>query len=165
MLDNEQLLNFKYLNGSEAKEGSIQFHLAGLSTALAKSIYEMITNTNATDKLNVDPIMIDELMNCYLMTMDCRFFRSASAAAVKPPNYPPSMYVGVGQGPYSMSQFTGQTLAFLTGTKTYQYIWMRGSPDSEDNTSVCMQTNMNFTEAVSPAFQIDGKILDLGPTS
>ena len=40
--------------------------------------------------------------------------------------------------------------------KTYQYLWMRGKNEAGTNTSICMQTTMNYTLAASPAFEIEG---------
>lgn len=40
--------------------------------------------------------------------------------------------------------------------KVYQYIWVSSSWDDPSSTKVCLQTTMNFTVALSPAFVIDG---------
>ena len=38
----------------------------------------------------------------------------------------------------------------------YQYIWVSSQWTDPTSTKVCLQTTMNFSAAVSPAFVIDG---------
>lgn len=58
ILDDGALLKFTYLNGSEVPPTSVQSHLARLSTALAKTIFEMTTDQPYKGSLSVDPILV-----------------------------------------------------------------------------------------------------------
>lgn len=59
---------------------------------------------------------VDELLHCYLETMNCDLFRKATFQP-RLPDRPPSLYVGVNGTNTTITMLTGSTLALLTGTE------------------------------------------------
>ncbi|XP_065351509.1 nicastrin [Cloeon dipterum] len=167
VLDDVKLLKFKYSNGTAPPSDSIQAYLANLSTALGRSIYEMIAQKPYTGTTKVEPTQMDELLHCYLNSLNCSLFHSATNDDFTLPEYPPPLYVGVSNSLNAVTGLSGRLIALLTGAETnfskeecklnesdvtHQYLWMRGNMGA----GVCVQTTMNYSTASSPAFDIEG---------
>ncbi|XP_023713100.1 nicastrin isoform X3 [Cryptotermes secundus] len=171
IMDDGQELNYKYQNGSELSTNSVQKLIANLSYTLAQTIYCLINSTGRCDEPKVpepdaDAQLVDELLHCYLDTMDCPVFR---AAANKPSldSKRASLYVGVNGWSNPIARLTGLTLALLINQtvnrtkekchdddsdRVFKYIWMGSSSIDSDSSGFCIKTTMNFSLAVSPAF-------------
>ncbi|XP_059482023.1 nicastrin [Neocloeon triangulifer] len=169
ILDDSKLLGFSYLNGTTAAPDSIQTFLADLSTALGWSIYELMAKKPYSGTARVNSSMVDEMLHCYLNSINCTLMRQATNDDYTLFEYPPALYVGVTNGPNAATGLTGRLVALLTGKEvnvtkdkckinetdlTHQYLWMRGNDDSSKG--VCVQTTMNYSAASSPAFDIEG---------
>lgn len=173
--DNEHNINFKYYNTSEDFTklqqlnattvyplDSIQIALRNVSSALAYSIYELVSNTPITDNLGANPHLIDELLYCFLHSADCPLFKAAS----KPDsfiahNVPPPRYISVqGSATYETIGWTFRILGLLLGNKVAEdekncmvlpLSWFAGF----DGTGECRRTTQNLSDAYSPAFTIE----------
>lgn len=83
-------------------------------------------------------IQVDELLHCYLESLNCSFFRNVSNDAPLP-NTPAPLYVGVHGNNNTVTRLTGLTLAYLTGTETpanYTECLNRTLPVSEQHLQV-----------------------------
>lgn len=113
-------------------------------------------------QISVKDIVAD-MLYCYLESAKCDLFRAASAPGVKLINQVLSLYVGVHRAPSVSTGLTGQLLALLTGEKLYhmnettchenRLAWMGGFSNF---TGLCINSTVNYSAAVSPAFIIDG---------
>lgn len=176
--DNEQNIGYVYqktsrdfttlVNLSDVPFNSsnlIQMAIRNYSSALAFSLYELITEQKHDGVLGANPYLIDEMLFCYLHSAKCPLFQ----ASVKDPSVtnivqalPPQRYVSV-QGSQSSETvgWTFRLLGFLTGrprpetTKnncnTLPLSWFSGF----NNTGLCLLTTQNYSSALSPAFLID----------
>lgn len=111
--------------------------------------------------------LISEMLSCYLESAKCTLFRASSAPNVKLINQILPLYVGVHRAPNPATSLTGQLLAFLTGEKLFEMnettchenrlAWMGGANFS----GLCINSTVNYSAAISPAFIIDGRLLIL----
>lgn len=132
---------------------------------LAEELYANVTGKTAP-KGNDSEIatLISEMLFCYLTSAKCSLFRSASAPGAKLVNHALPLYVGVSRVPNFSSSLTAQLLVLLTGEQLSNMdanqcydshlAWMAGYNIS--NPGVCINSTVNFSIAVSPAFTIDG---------
>lgn len=142
---------------------SIQIAVRNISTLFAHSLHEFITGNAYDENAAANPYLIDELLQCYLITTKCRLFRASmkDASAVIGSSSPPHRYVSVqGSLSFETALWTYRVLGFLTG---------RHSSESETNctqlplawyagingTGECLRTTQNLSNAYSPAFTID----------
>lgn len=179
VLDDSASLDYTYANGSAVPKDSVQAYLTDVSTTLAHSLAEHVTGVPYTGVAVANSSLVDELLYCYLEQSNCSLFQSATGGNSVGVGKPLSYYVGVYHVPALVPLLTGAALALLTGTPTshnetechnnastdqvFQYIWVV-SPHWQDPTSakVCLQTTMNFSAAVSPAFVIEGYNMSSG---
>ncbi|XP_011297726.1 nicastrin [Fopius arisanus] len=103
--------------------------------------------------------LISEMLSCYTGDTKCNLFRAASPPGVKLENQPLSLYVSVATSPNRATSLTGQLLALLTGVKMnmtahecheHRLAWMGGYSFNGS----CINSTVNYTSAVSPAFII-----------
>lgn len=109
--------------------------------------------------------IITEMLSCYLESAKCKLFRAASAPGAKLINQVLPLYVGVHRAPNIATSLTGQLLALLTGEKLTEMnettchknrlAWMGGY----NFTGLCINSTVNYSTAISPAFIIDGTLL------
>ncbi|KAJ9582233.1 hypothetical protein L9F63_003362 [Diploptera punctata] len=166
IMDDSSNLKYVYQNGSTPSEDSIQTVIAKLSRSLAMTLYYMISNENK-DPPELEAKMVDELLHCYLDTMDCPVFRAISYKQ-KLDDKPASLYVGVNVWLSPITTLTGHALALLVNqtdsnkteetcysdvsNRVFSYIWMHNIIDDVNSTGACIKTTMNFSSAISPAF-------------
>ncbi|XP_003493554.1 nicastrin isoform X3 [Bombus impatiens] len=173
--DHGQQFKNKYYNGILDDAESLSFNrsdINGLATALAKIavhvaeiLYKEVVSTGSLD--NYDSFQsvehhILEMLKCYLESAKCPLFHAASSPNAKLINQVLSLYVGVHRVPNIATTLTGQLLAYLTReevanmTETTCYenhlIWMAG----DNNSGLCINSSVNYSTAMSPAFIIDG---------
>ncbi|XP_025830982.1 nicastrin [Agrilus planipennis] len=155
-------------NTSNIPKDSIQAYVANISTMISKALYESVTgNKYNNSNLYADIVLVDELFSCYLTNPNCKVHKAIQKNEFA--EEPLSLYVGVPVAPNLIRSLIGLTLGWLTGnvyelkdnktctndpkTPAFQYFHMSKSLQDLNNT-VCYQTTMNFSEAVSPAFII-----------
>ncbi|XP_013195444.2 nicastrin [Amyelois transitella] len=155
-------------NGS-MKTSDIQVKIANLASALARTLYEQVSEAQYTGNVSASAHLVDEMLYCFLKSQACRLLLAADYAQSGSrednlPEIPAPLYVGVAAWSTTAPVFAGHLLALLTGTHLqqnrtqcdalsdpdYSYYWLRGW----NNSGVCIQTTMNFSQAVSPAFMI-----------
>ncbi|XP_033190740.1 nicastrin isoform X2 [Bombus vancouverensis nearcticus] len=165
----------KYYNGILDDAESLSFNrsdINGLATALAKIavhvaeiLYKDVVSTGSLDDYDSFQSVehhILEMLKCYLESAKCPLFHAASSPNAKLINQVLSLYVGVHRVPNIATTLTGQLLAYLTReevanmTETTCYenhlIWMAG----DNNSGLCINSSVNYSTAMSPAFIIDG---------
>ncbi|XP_033363935.1 nicastrin isoform X1 [Bombus vosnesenskii] len=165
----------KYYNGILDDAESLSFNrsdINGLATALAKIavhvaeiLYKDVVSTGSLDDYDSFQSVehhILEMLKCYLENAKCPLFHAASSPNAKLINQVLSLYVGVHRVPNIATTLTGQLLAYLTReevanmTETTCYenhlIWMAG----DNNSGLCINSSVNYSTAMSPAFIIDG---------
>lgn len=173
--DNDKNIDFVYKNTSKdfttlvdvSDDGgfgpSIQIAIRNISTALAFSLYQLVTESEYNSNNGANPYLIDEMLHCYLQSAKCPLFQ----AAVKDPNaitiqpLPPHRYVSVqGSLSYETVGWTFRVLGFLTGRPTTAnkdnctvppLYWFSGF----NGRGECLLTTQNLSSAYSPAFSID----------
>lgn len=176
--DNETNIDFVYRNTSKdftnlvdlrgslvEFEGSIQSSIRNISSALAFSLFEMITERPYGIQLGANPFLIDEMLHCYLQSSKCPLFMAAmkdpKAIGVQAP--PPHRYVSVANSiSYETVGWTYRVLGYLTGRpqpnvnkdncNELPLSWFAGI----NGTGQCLFTTQNLSNAYSPAFIIDG---------
>lgn len=109
--------------------------------------------------------LISEMLHCYLESAKCNLFRAASSPNTKLVDQVLPLYVGVHRALNIATTLTGQLLAYLTGEKLYEMnesmcyenrlAWMSG----QNFSGLCINSTVNYSTAVSPAFIIEGKLL------
>lgn len=109
--------------------------------------------------------LVGELLPCYLESARCPLFQAASPPGIKLPNHVLPMYTSVVKNDMAWTTLTGQLLALLTAEHLphlsaaacaeKHLLWMAGYNFS----GICINATANFSLAVSPAFELDGKTL------
>lgn len=105
--------------------------------------------------------LISEMLHCYLESAKCNLFRAASSPNTKLVDQVLPLYVGVHRALNIATTLTGQLLAYLTGEKLYEMnesmcyenrlAWMSG----QNFSGLCINSTVNYSTAVSPAFIIE----------
>ncbi|XP_032683205.1 nicastrin isoform X2 [Odontomachus brunneus] len=165
----------RYYNGVLDDAENLDFHkndtgtlardLAKIALQVANELYWEVTGTEPAPQPNAQSAiehLIVEMLPCYLESAKCDLFRAASVPGVKLLNQIMSLYVGVYRAPNIATSLTGQLLALLTGEKLYdmnettchenRLAWM-GGPNF---TGLCINSTVNYSVALSPAFIIEG---------
>lgn len=173
--DDEHNINFKYHNTSKDFTelirlsaptnyplDSIQTAIRNVSTVLAYSVYEIITNKSITDNMGANPYLVDELLYCFLHSANCPLFKAASKPdAFVAHNEAPLRYISVlGSSTYETIGWTFRILGLLLGNTVsvdekncmvLPFSWYAGFNGSGE----CRRTTQNISDAYSPAFTID----------
>lgn len=139
--------------------------MAKIALQIANELYWEVTGIEPASQPEAQSAVEDlvvEMLHCYLESAKCDLFRAASVPGVKLLNQIMSLYVGVHRAPNIATSLTGQLLALLTGEKLYdmnettchenRLAWM-GGPNF---TGLCINSTVNYSAAVSPAFIIEG---------
>ena len=138
--------------------------LSRIAIKLGDTLYTEVTN-QAPPKIDLQfmQTFIDDALNCYLVNSSCPLFRAASSPGTRLPEAIPSLYIGVARAPNVATTLTGYLLVLLTGIQLpnmtasqcteKRFSWMSGY----DFTGLCINSTVNFSAALSPAFIIDGE--------
>ncbi|XP_075985469.1 nicastrin [Anticarsia gemmatalis] len=150
------------------KESDPQVKIARLATALARTLYHKVAGKAYSGTVVASAHLVDEMLYCFLRSQACRLISAAeyasSGAAESPAERAAPLYVGVAAWSGVAPVFVGHLLALLTGSRLpdnrtacnartqpgYTHYYLRGW----NHTGVCIQTTMNISAAVSPAFLI-----------
>ncbi|XP_076754651.1 nicastrin [Xylocopa sonorina] len=171
----EQFKN-KYYNGILDDAKSLNFNrndsnglaavLANTAIRVAGILYEDVTGKQPPSILNDSFESVEnhtaEMLYCYMESAKCNLFRAASSPGTKLINQVLPLYVGVHRVLNTATTLTGQLLAFLTRKEVQNMteatchekhlVWMAGY----NNTGLCINSTVNYSIAMSPAFIIDG---------
>lgn len=151
-------------NDVNFKGNSIQMAIRNMSTVLAFTIYELVTDKQYLGTEGASAVLADEFLYCFLLSADCPLFKSSA-----PPNSlpwssaPPLRYISVQA--HLLQESTGwiyRIMGFL-GSQKYPemtidnctvlpFNWFSGFNQSGE----CRLTTQNFSQAYSPAFFEDG---------
>ncbi|KAH9634004.1 hypothetical protein HF086_001206 [Spodoptera exigua] len=153
------------------KEVDTQVKIARLATGVARTMYQRVAGKPYTDNITASAHLVDEMLYCFLRSQACRLIMAADYASSgggeeKPPERAAPLYVGVATWASTPPVFAAHLLALLTGTALtvnrtqcdalnvpgFSQYWLRGW----NHSGVCMQTTMNISAAISPAFIIEG---------
>lgn len=141
--------------------------LAKIALQVANELYRAVTGEapQPTDLSTVEKL-VTEMLYCYLESAKCTLFRAASAPNAKLVDQVLPLYVGVHRALNIATTLTGQLLAYLTGEKLHdmnetmcyenRLAWMGGE---KNFSGLCINSTVNYSTAVSPAFIIEGKLL------
>lgn len=159
------LLRFSRVSCFRNDTSTLASDLAKIALQVANELYRAVTGEEpqSTD-LSVEKLTA-EMLYCYLESAKCNLFRAASAPNAKLISQVLPLYVGVHRSPNVVTTLTGQLLAYLTGEKLYEMnestchenrlAWMGG----QNFSGLCINSTVNYSTAVSPAFTIEGKLL------
>ncbi|XP_012233434.1 nicastrin [Linepithema humile] len=162
ILDDAESLNYN------RNDSTLPSHLAKIAIQVANELYQTVTGelaprtAAAADLSTSVEDLIAEMLYCYLETAKCDLFYAASTPGTKLINQVLSMYVGVYRAPNLATTLTGQLLVYLTGEKLSEMnettchanrlSWLGGN----NFTGLCINSTVNYSTAVSPAFIIEG---------
>ncbi|XP_015123019.1 nicastrin [Diachasma alloeum] len=142
--------------------------LANIAVKLGDVLYEHVTGDKSPGGNGTFiEELITEMLSCYLTSAQCSLFQAASPPGVKPVNHPLPLYVSVATSRNPATSLTGQLLALLTGEMLnmtahechdHRLTWMGGYSFN----GVCINSTVNYTSAVSPAFIIPGYSMKSG---
>lgn len=140
--------------------------LAKIALQVADELYWNVMGKQPAPRADLRSTVEDlvaEMLYCYLESIDCNLFRAASAPGTKLIHQILSLYVGVPRSPSIATSLTGQLMALLTGEGLYEMnettchenhlAWMAGY----NFTGLCINSTVNYSIAVSPAFIIEGR--------
>ncbi|CAK1548578.1 unnamed protein product [Leptosia nina] len=139
-------------------ESDPQVKISRIASALAQTLYQQVTGKPYVGS-------IDEMLYCLLRSQGCRLLSAAdymSNTDDATVGKPAPLYVGVATWSSTPAVYAGHLLALLTGTHLdinrtacdalnvpgFSNYYLRGW----NHSGVCVQTTMNFSQAVSPAF-------------
>ncbi|XP_061712940.1 nicastrin [Cydia pomonella] len=146
----------------------LQVKISRVATALAHTLYQQVTGEPYAGDVTASAHLVDELLYCFIQDKLCKLLSAADFGGQTPPApgeeppRPASLYVGVATYLSSATAFAGHLMALLAGqhlplnktecdaavSPNFAYYWLRGW----NHSGVCIETNMNFSEAISPAF-------------
>lgn len=161
ILDDAESLDFDKNDTS-----TLASDLAKIALQVANELYRAVTGEAPQPQPADLPIpmekLIADMLYCYLESAKCTLFRAASAPNAKLVDQVLPLYVGVHRALNIATTLTGQLLAYLTGEKLYEMnestchenrlAWMGG----QNFSGLCINSTVNYSTAVSPAFIIDG---------
>ncbi|XP_014607330.1 PREDICTED: nicastrin isoform X1 [Polistes canadensis] len=157
---NSILDNAKSLNFNRNDTNDLASSLTNISVTLAETLYYNVTGVKApSGDVNRIENIISEMLSCYLESAKCNLFHAASSPGTKLADQILPLYVSVHRVPNTVTILTGQLLALLTGeilemneTACYDHhhAWMGGY----NLTGICINSTVNYSIALSPAFII-----------
>lgn len=159
--DDSVNLEYKYSNHTKIAGDSIQGVIADFSTVLAYTLFELMTGSPAPGERNVTYEWADQLMHCFVETINCEFYAGLFSEPFSPRDAAPlDYYVGVvNQRPKHVLDLARISLTYLMSKNV-----SASGPDecTKSNTTTywippkkqCIESAVNTSEAVSPAFSI-----------
>ncbi|KAM3966462.1 nicastrin [Aphomia sociella] len=168
-IDGKFIPTDELISNGTMKKTEIQVKIAYLANAVARTLYKEVVGNPYAGNLSASAHLVDEMLYCFLRSQACRLLLAADYATSGSrednlPERPAPLYVGVAAWSSTAPVFAGHLLALLAGKHlpnnrsscdelrdtNYSYYWLRGW----NNSGVCIQTTMNFSQALSPAFMI-----------
>lgn len=161
LYDDAANVNYTYTDNSTIADDSLQAFVANFSTALARSLYRQMTEKEADGSSVADRRLVDEMLHCYVDSTDCKFAND-SDYSVDLRHYPQlDYYVGVRRSLSQVTLLTRHALVHLLGRSvnaSKDECTNRVNPSQythsywSDVGNRCLESAMNATDAVSPAF-------------
>ncbi|XP_067616719.1 nicastrin [Eurosta solidaginis] len=142
---------------------SIQIKIRNVSSSLALALTNMLYSDERVNGIYASPILIDELLYCFLKSSDCRLFKDESAvSSLEALTDPPPRYVSVEDGLQAASGWTYRLMGLLLSSvknniskqncdEMPSLLWMNG----QTGVGECRQTTHYYSHALSPAFLIE----------
>lgn len=157
------LLDDKESLGDEKELAS---SLAKVAIRLGNALYTSVTGSPPPESDETAEIkeIISHMLPCYLISANCSLFIAATPPGTVIANRNLPLYISVRRVDNSATSLTAQLLAYLTGDVVPELnstachkkslFWMSGK--EHNLTGVCINSTVYFTNAVSPAFIING---------
>ena len=137
---------------------------------VAEFIYTQVYEVKESQEFTIDKNIINELLNCYLVTAKCSYYNLSSTSNTPPtngnaPDGPYPQYVGVSRSSILHTYMIGNILSYLTGdtvanlssqkdcnsqekTDVWQYYYLKNS--NNDSCTLCKESDSNCdTEKVT----------------
>ncbi|XP_053946908.1 nicastrin isoform X1 [Anastrepha ludens] len=175
--DNAANVNFTYGNYTEQNytklmsteealrfftADSLQMKIRNVSTSVALTLAQLLLSQERTDKQYASPLLVDEILHCFLQASDCRLFKDASPVNSLPGlPFPPMRYISVAGSPAESAGWTYRLLGLLLSSeepditeancKPLPLQWITG----QKGVGECRRTTHNYSPALSPAFLIE----------
>ncbi|CAG7722359.1 unnamed protein product [Allacma fusca] len=160
--DSASAINYEY---SEAHNLDVQGKIATLSATVARTIVSLanLPSEEIINSIVPDVDYVDELLHCYLEAGNCLTFQHMIGHDQLPSDPFPT-YVGVYNNLNPLAILTQNLLSTYQGVKvskdlkeckrnydnqTVEYVWIN---------ETCYETTVNWSLALSPAFETDGRI-------
>lgn len=157
------------INRSETK---LVDHIAQVAKVVASSLYELAFKADKSQDINVDKLIVEQLLQCYLFDAGCHLFTRASTAGQKLPSGPIETYKDPTKRSDDMNGvITAHLLAYFLGDKihghnitdcivdnqrsqiyNFEYINDKDEPVSDGTSGVCVRSQVALLSAQSPAF-------------
>ncbi|BFZ13785.1 hypothetical protein BsWGS_16824 [Bradybaena similaris] len=158
--------------------------ISNLSTTLALYLYKESMGSPPPEELvhnmTADALTVTNLLYCFLVSPNCEMFIESvdetNLDSLQKSKQPFSFYVSVNTHTNEVTQLVKNILARFTGDllpnshedctvpdidQRYSYVWMQGKlvvdkSGKSHREGWCVKSLVHYTEAVSPAFKIDG---------
>ncbi|XP_065220684.1 nicastrin-like [Planococcus citri] len=165
LFDDDYNINYKYAGKNEtAPEDSIQSFVANFATSLAATLYEQISKSTPNASATVTNQEADELLHCYVDTLSCDLVKETGINSFLPEDVISTKAKGID---YYVGVITGQTQWIVLTTKLF-LIYFSGYKTNSTNfeecanqntfwipsKNICLKSELNITDAISPAFVI-----------
>lgn len=169
--------NYRNVNYSTSSENASQtedkYHLqvGRVASVVATAVHSLLTSSKPSSLIPVNETLADQLLYCYMKNVSCQMFQEFGGEDLLLRGFfndkPAKMYVSVRQGESGRTTVTQSIFASLLGDKKEDYNKSTCTSDSLyhvnqfyyfpslDN-GTCFQSTVRKTEAMSPAFLIDG---------
>lgn len=141
----------------------VQMGIRNLSTVLAYSLYEMVTEKTWIEPTEGgNPYLVDEFLFCWLFSAKCRLLYSAVWNNYTLSSHHPLRYISIDRShsiqsiiwTYDlMGLLIGEQQQALADKETCKPLPYRWYPGYE-GTGVCIRTTQNYSAALSPAFRV-----------
>lgn len=171
MFDIGQLIGVFPPSGNDTPITEQAILLTNISTILARTLYELATNKSGSH-IHANSTTVSHLLYCYILNSNCPLFHmildeETSERFQKIPEM--NLYVSVKHNIKPLTYITETMLSYFLGDKlenvtksqcksksngTKKAHWMQGSGKPREG--FCLVAATRYSEAVSPAFVIDG---------
>ncbi|XP_061389629.1 nicastrin [Musca vetustissima] len=141
----------------------VQMKIRNVSAVVAMSLYEMLTGQEYSGEELPSPILIDEILYCFIKSQNCPLFFAASKpnSFSKLPLIAPNRYISVNRDSQEATIWTYRIMGYLLSQKIpnasqenctqLPKYWFAGYSKQGE----CGLTTQNFSLALSPAFIIE----------
>ncbi|XP_075147809.1 nicastrin [Haematobia irritans] len=145
------------------KADSVQMKIRNVSAVITMSLYDVLTGKEYWDDLLPSPVLIDEILYCFIKSQNCPLFFAASKpnSFTKLPLIAPNRYISVNRDSQEATIWTYRIMGYLVSQKLHNvprenctYLpryWFAGYNKQGE----CGLTTQNYSLALSPAFTIE----------
>ncbi|XP_065372317.1 nicastrin isoform X1 [Calliphora vicina] len=145
------------------KTDDIQMKIRNVSAIIAMALYETLTGKEYVDDKFPSPVLIDEILFCFVKSQNCPLFFAASKpnSFKKLPLIAPNRYISVNRDTQEATIWTYRIMGYLLSQKlpnvakenctNLPRYWFAGYNKQGE----CGVTTQNYSLALSPAFIIE----------